>query len=96
MPKILSILHIVILIFFIPGCLSVKKGQQPIGSKNAPASKPISRSTGDLPGNKHALLIGIENYRPPISPLKGAINDVELTKGVLRTQFGFQDQDLSF
>ncbi len=44
--------------------------------------------------HKHALLIGIEKYNHPhISNLKGAINDVQLMKGVLRERFGFQEED---
>jgi hypothetical protein len=42
---------------------------------------------------KHALLIGIENYRYPIAPLRGAINDIKLIQGVLRERFGFRDQE---
>jgi hypothetical protein len=42
---------------------------------------------------KHALLIGIENYPHPVTPLKGAINDIKLVKGVLRKRFGFSDED---
>lgn len=43
-------------------------------------------------GNKHALLIGIEKYRN-VKPLDGAVNDIKLTQGVLRTRFGFTDED---
>jgi len=47
-------------------------------------------------GGKHALLIGIENYNhPKITNLGGAINDVKLIKGVLRTRFGFQEDDFT-
>jgi len=47
-----------------------------------------------LAAGKHALLIGIEDYRSSgITSLKGAINDVELMKGVLRERFGFQDKN---
>ncbi len=41
--------------------------------------------------NKHALLIGIENYREPIPALNGALNDIALTKNILHSRFGFQD-----
>ncbi|KHD08882.1 hypothetical protein PN36_03360 [Candidatus Thiomargarita nelsonii] len=42
---------------------------------------------------KHALLIGIENYRYPVAPLKGTINDIKLVQGVLRKRFGFSEKD---
>jgi hypothetical protein len=43
-------------------------------------------------GNKHALLIGIEKYRN-VTPLNGAVNDVKLTQQILRTRFGFTNED---
>jgi len=47
-----------------------------------------------LAGDKHALLIGIQDYsRSGISSLKGSINDITLMEGVLRERLGFQDQD---
>jgi len=45
-----------------------------------------------LGGGKHALLIGIENYRN-VPPLRGAINDVKLMQGLLHERFGFQEDD---
>jgi hypothetical protein len=50
--------------------------------------------TSTLAVNKHALLIGIQDYSSSgISSLKGSINDITLMKGVLRERFGFQDKD---
>jgi len=49
---------------------------------------------------KHALLIGIQEYdyipkgsRSRIQSLNGPINDVKLTKSVLRERFGFQEDN---
>ncbi|MEN8218633.1 MAG: caspase family protein [Pseudomonadota bacterium] len=42
---------------------------------------------------KHALLIGIEKYRYPVTPLRGTINDIKLVQGVLRERFGFRDHE---
>ncbi|MEN8215464.1 MAG: caspase family protein [Pseudomonadota bacterium] len=50
------------------------------------------KPTPAMLGDKHALLIGIENY-PNVSPLRGAINDVKLIQGVLRQRFGFRDDN---
>ncbi len=45
---------------------------------------------------KHALLIGIQDYRnTPFHSLKGPINDIELTKGVLKERFGFSNENLT-
>jgi len=47
-----------------------------------------------LTADKHALLIGIQDYsKTPFNSLKGPFNDIELTKGVLRERFGFQNKD---
>jgi hypothetical protein len=47
-----------------------------------------------LTADKHALLIGIQDYsKTPFKSLKGPFNDIELTKGVLRERFGFQNKD---
>ncbi|OAD18718.1 peptidase C14 caspase catalytic subunit p20 [Candidatus Thiomargarita nelsonii] len=47
-----------------------------------------------LTAGKHALLIGIQDYsKTPFNSLKGPFNDIELTKGVLRERFGFQNDD---
>jgi hypothetical protein len=47
-----------------------------------------------LAGDKHALLIGIQDYsRSGISSLKGSINDIILMEGVLRERLGLRDQD---
>ncbi|MEN8217059.1 MAG: caspase family protein [Pseudomonadota bacterium] len=47
-----------------------------------------------LTADKHALLIGIQDYSDtPFNSLKGPLNDIELTKGVLRERFGFQNKD---
>lgn len=43
--------------------------------------------------NIYALLVGIDNYPPPVSPLKGSINDVLAVAGYLRervTQDGYK------
>ncbi len=43
---------------------------------------------------KHALLIGIQDYRSSgMSALKGSINDITLMEGILRERFGFQNDD---
>ncbi|HEY9674791.1 MAG TPA: caspase family protein, partial [Waterburya sp.] len=42
--------------------------------------------------NIYALLVGIDNYPPPVSPLKGSVNDVLAVAGYLRervTQDGY-------
>jgi hypothetical protein len=42
--------------------------------------------------NIYALLVGIDNYAPPVSPLKGSVNDVLAVAGYLRervTQDGY-------
>ncbi len=50
--------------------------------------------TSTLAGDKHALLIGIQDYsRSGINSLKGSINDITLMEGVLRERLGFQEQD---
>jgi len=76
-----NILAVLIFSFIISGCTSV----------------PVIKQNGNnqlQTTNKHALLIGIENYNhPEITNLKGTINDVKLTQGMLRTRFGFQDND---
>jgi len=46
-----------------------------------------------LAAGKHALLIGIHDYKLPVNPLKGPANDVKLTKEMLRERFSFQDED---
>ncbi len=45
-----------------------------------------------LAANKHALLIAIQDYAP-FESLKGPINDLKLTKEVLRERFGFKNAD---
>lgn len=43
---------------------------------------------------KHALLIGIQDYsNTGFNSLKGPLNDITLTQGMLRERFGFRDQD---
>ncbi len=47
-----------------------------------------------LTAEKHALLIGIQDYsKTSFNSLNGPINDIELTKGLLRERFGFQNKD---
>ena len=44
---------------------------------------------------KHALLIGIQDYKgTPFNSLKGPVNDIQLTKSVLRERFGFSEENL--
>jgi hypothetical protein len=48
------------------------------------------------PAGKHALLIGIQDYRnTPFHSLKGPLNDIELMKGVLKERFGFSDENFT-
>jgi hypothetical protein len=50
--------------------------------------------TSTLADDKHALLIGIQDYsRSGIGSLKGSINDITLMEGVLRERLGLRDQD---
>ena len=50
--------------------------------------------TSTLAVGKHALLIGIQDYaNTPFQSLRGPVNDISLTQGVLRERFGFQDKD---
>lgn len=54
----------------------------------------FSKSTISQTGGKHALLIGIEDYdsqKTGFHSLKGTLNDIELTQGVLHERFGFSD-----
>lgn len=44
--------------------------------------------------SKRALLVGINNFRPGIQGLRGCINDTHQMGGLLREEFGFQDQDI--
>jgi hypothetical protein len=49
-----------------------------------------------LSGAKHALLIGIEDYRiANLTSLKGPGNDLELMKNVLRDRFQFQEKNIT-
>jgi len=51
-------------------------------------------SSSVIAEGKHALLIGIQDYSlSSFSSLKGPLNDIELTEGVLRERFGFVDED---
>jgi hypothetical protein len=46
--------------------------------------------------NKHALLIGIQDYpQTPFDSLKGPLNDVKLMKDVLQERFGFREDDMT-
>ncbi len=47
--------------------------------------------------NKHALLIGINNYRnlPPHYQLNGCINDIEMMAGILENNFGFPESNIT-
>ncbi len=50
--------------------------------------------TISIAAGKHALLIAIQDYsNTAFSSLNGPINDINLTKGVLRQRFGFQNED---
>jgi hypothetical protein len=47
-----------------------------------------------MAADKHALLIGIEDYsQTPFKSLKGPINDIAITKQVLTQRFHFEDKD---
>jgi hypothetical protein len=45
---------------------------------------------------KLALLVGINNYpdKPPITPLRGCVNDVALQRHLLIHRFGFNPKDI--
>ncbi len=80
MLKTISI--IMILTVFLSGCNgAVVKNPVPVDGKYE------KKGTA-----KHALLIGIENYRN-VPRLRGALNDMKLIQGVLRERFDFQDKD---
>ncbi len=52
--------------------------------------------TSTLAVGKHALLIGIQDYKNTnLQSLKGPANDIKLTQGVLRERFEFQDKDFT-
>ncbi len=61
-----------------------KVNQPPTSTKKPPVRPEMS--------GKHALLIGIENYRN-VAPLQGAVNDVNLMKSLLRQRFGFSESE---
>jgi metacaspase-1 len=44
--------------------------------------------------NQKALLVGINTYRPPITPLYGCINDVGQIRHVLQECYGFQPSNV--
>ena len=82
-------IQLLILSFFLSGCLPnptviTESNRPPVQEKNQFSSK---KEVG-----KHALLIGIENYRN-VASLKGTINDVKLTQQLLKKRFGFQPDD---
>src|SRR5262250_655362 len=64
------------------------------GRSRAQAASPENTSPG-VPA-KHALLVGINNYKYPtrISPLAGSINDVEDMKSVLIGKFDFPPENV--
>lgn len=45
--------------------------------------------------NRHALLIGIDQYPLLLRPLKGCVNDATLMREILITLFGFSDQNVT-
>jgi len=51
--------------------------------------------TTAISAGKHALLIGIQDYSgTPFHSLKGPVNDIHLTQGMLRQRFGFSNDNL--
>jgi len=101
---------LLILSFHLSGCMPERPTSPPdptrqTGEIQSLPQSPQPRQTGEnqspaqtekKPSSKHALLIGIENYNhPDITNLGGAINDVKLMQGVLRTRFDFQDEDFT-
>ncbi len=75
-----------------------------LSCKQGETSEPVPRmlttfasSATHSAGGKHALLIGIQEYnyvQTGFHSLKGPLNDINLTKGMLGQRFGFQEQDL--
>jgi hypothetical protein len=52
--------------------------------------------TSGAAADKHALLIGINAYTSEVfPPLTGALNDIELMRGVLVERLGFQEQNIA-
>ena len=45
-------------------------------------------------GDFYALVIGIDSYQPPLSPLKTAVNDAQAVGDLLHKGYGFQVQYL--
>jgi hypothetical protein len=103
MPK--NTLLVLILSFFLSGCMPDKPVEPPkpppLGGgtdgnvmdalQHTGTQSPHSSQNGAKVG-KHALLIGIDNYRN-VPPLRGALNDINLTQQLLRERFGFQPDD---
>lgn len=52
------------------------------------------RAIAQASPRKLALLIGINQYSPPIAPLRGCVNDVELQARLLRDRYGFLPEDI--
>ncbi|MGY1636875.1 caspase family protein [Geodermatophilus sp. SYSU D00742] len=42
----------------------------------------------------YALLVGIDDYRPPVPPLQGCVNDIETVARILRERVGGEDTTL--
>jgi len=78
-----------------PNPSRVSKEQVPLSSTPAqspaaPAANPQQSSVKKL-----ALLVGINRYQyPEIDRLRGALNDVENMKKLLKTRFGFEESDI--
>ncbi|TGO02838.1 hypothetical protein PN36_18255 [Candidatus Thiomargarita nelsonii] len=87
---------LLILSFHLSGCMPERSTSPPPPPPDENKSPALCQTVQPkkTPSSKHALLIGIEKYNhPKISDLGGAINDVKLMQGVLRTQFDFQNDD---
>lgn len=69
-----------------PDCNSITTNKDEVNSKN---SLPGERS------GKVALLVGIDDYQSPeINDLGGCVNDVTRMEELLKTKFGFENEDI--
>jgi hypothetical protein len=97
MTKFTTNLFLLVITSNLVGCLPAKNSEtQPIEQPQVVTDskpKPSAPMPQQPARDKHALLIGIENYRKA-PPLRGTINDVQLMKGLLRQHFGFQEQNI--
>jgi len=88
-------LGLVLVLAAVPIYIFINQPMTPfVISKTDTHTVSLSKSTISLTGGKHALLIGIEEYnsnKTGFHSLKGPVNDIELTQGVLRERFGFSE-----